>query len=83
MLSVEISERTHFLNGDGYSVIKHQIDRYKKASNLKTVSFKVFLNNNLYDIDGNRINEVVFDGKDANTIEYYTGYKNKKVTTIK
>ena len=83
MLSVEISERTHFLNGDGYSVIKHQIDRYKKASNLKTVSFKVFLNNNLYDINGNRINEVVFDGKDANIIEYYTGYKNKKVTTIK
>lgn len=83
MISVEISENAYLLNGDGYSVIKHQINRYKKASNLKTISFKVFLSNNLYDVDGNRINEVIFDGKDAKIIEYYTGYKNKKVTTIK
>ena len=83
MISVEISENAYLLGGDGYSVIKYQIDRYKNASNLKTVSFKVFLDNNLYDKDGNRINEVVFKGKDANTVEYYTGYKNKKTTTLK
>lgn len=64
--------------------ILNNIKRLTNGSNLNDkISFKVILKNNLYDNNNNRINEIVFNGKKAEDIECYTGYRNKKITTLK
>ena len=79
---ITISESIDMLIGE-FEFIKRLLGQYKNSDKAKGVSFKVALKEPITDINNERITEIVFKGKKASTVEYYTGYRNKKLTTIK
>ena len=81
--SISINELTG-PPGIDFNIIKRNINNYKDNKDVKNyISFKVLLKDNIVDVDGNKINEIEFGGNNSSIVKYYTGYKNKKVTTIK